>query len=64
MRGRTPCMAIGSGCTVHRWIEDDGRRAASGFKGEADDCVARAIAIASGRRLPARCVPVAIASSR
>lgn len=30
------------------WVEDDGGRAAAGFKGEAGDCVARAVAIASG----------------
>ena len=32
-----------------RFIYNDGGRAAAGFKGEAGDCVARAIAIASGR---------------
>jgi hypothetical protein len=31
------------------FIYDDGGRAAAGFKGKADDCVCRAIAIASGR---------------
>jgi hypothetical protein len=31
------------------WVYDDGGRAAAGFKGEADDCVCRAIAIISGR---------------
>ena len=30
-----------------RW--DDGGRAAAGFKGEADDCVCRSIAIATGK---------------
>jgi hypothetical protein len=30
------------------FVFDDGGRAASGFRGEADDCVARAVAIASG----------------
>ena len=32
-----------------RWIHDDGGRAAAGFKGQADDCVTRAIAIATGK---------------
>jgi hypothetical protein len=32
-----------------RYEHDDGGRAAAGFKGQAGDCVARAIAIASGR---------------
>lgn len=32
-----------------KWTEDDGGRAAAGFRGEADDCVARAVAIASSR---------------
>lgn len=31
------------------FIEDDGGRAAAGFKGQTGDCVARAVAIASGR---------------
>lgn len=31
------------------WRLDDGGRAAAGFRGRADDCVTRAIAIASGR---------------
>ena len=31
------------------WAYDDGGRAAAGFKGEAGDCVTRAIAIATGR---------------
>jgi hypothetical protein len=31
------------------FIEDDGGRKAAGFKGKAGDCVARAIAIASGQ---------------
>jgi hypothetical protein len=31
------------------WVQDDGGRAAAGFKGEADDCVCRAVAIATGR---------------
>lgn len=31
------------------WRYDDGGRAAAGFKGEAGDCVTRAIAIATGR---------------
>lgn len=30
------------------WVYDDGGRGAAGFKGKAGDCVARAIAIASG----------------
>jgi hypothetical protein len=32
-----------------RFIYDDGGREAAGFKGKAGDCVARAVAIASGR---------------
>jgi hypothetical protein len=32
-----------------RYQHDDGGRAAAGFKGSAGDCVARAVAIASGR---------------
>ena len=32
-----------------RFVYDDGGRGAAGFKGHAGDCVARAIAIASGR---------------
>jgi hypothetical protein len=35
--------------TALAWIYDDGGRAAAGFKGEAGDCVARAIAIATDR---------------
>lgn len=31
-----------------KWVYDDGGRAAAGFKGDADDCVTRAIAIATG----------------
>jgi len=31
------------------FVKDDGGRAAAGFKGDAGDCVARAVAIASGR---------------
>ena len=31
------------------WVYDDGGRAAADFKGSARDCVARAVAIASGR---------------
>jgi hypothetical protein len=31
------------------WVANDGGRAAAGFKGKAGDCVARSIAIASGR---------------
>jgi hypothetical protein len=31
------------------WVFDDGGRAAAGFKGAAGDCVARSVAIASGR---------------
>lgn len=34
--------------TALSWVHDDGGRAAAGFKGEAGDCVARAIAIATG----------------
>ena len=30
------------------WVYDDGGRAAAGYRGEAGDCVARAIAIAAG----------------
>jgi hypothetical protein len=33
---------------VTAWIHDDGGRAAAGFKGDARDCVVRAIAIATG----------------
>lgn len=32
------------------WTYDDGGREAAGYKGEAGDCVARAIAIATGQR--------------
>jgi hypothetical protein len=32
-----------------RFVRDDGGRVAAGFKGEAGDCVTRAIAIATGR---------------
>lgn len=31
------------------WVESDGGRAAAGFKGEAGDCVVRAVAIATGQ---------------
>lgn len=31
------------------WVQDDGGREVAGFKGKAGDCVARSIAIASGR---------------
>lgn len=31
------------------WVSDDGGRAAAGYVGRADDCVARSIAIACGR---------------
>ncbi len=31
-----------------KWLYDDGGRAAAGFKGNAGDCVVRAVAIASG----------------
>ena len=31
------------------WTHDDGGRASAGFRGEAGDCVTRAIAIATGR---------------
>ena len=31
------------------WVHDDGGRAAAGFKGDAGDCVVRAIAIAEGQ---------------
>lgn len=30
------------------WVQDDGGRAAAGFRGDAGDCVNRAIAIATG----------------
>lgn len=30
------------------FVFDDGGRAATGFRGQADDCVVRAVAIASG----------------
>ena len=32
-----------------RFVEDDGGRAAAGYKGKAGDCVARSIAIAAGK---------------
>ncbi len=32
-----------------KFVHDDGGRAAAGYKGKAGDCVARAVAIASGR---------------
>lgn len=32
-----------------KWVQDDGGRAAAGFKGAAGDCATRAIAIATGR---------------
>jgi hypothetical protein len=32
-----------------RWVKDDGGRAAAGYKGQAGDCVCRAIAIATGK---------------
>lgn len=32
-----------------KFVKDDGGRAAAGFKGSAGDCVARSVAIASGR---------------
>lgn len=41
--------AFGFGGQIITWIEDDGGREAAGFKGKAGDCVARAVAIASGR---------------
>lgn len=31
------------------WVYDDGGRAVAGFRGKADDCVTRAIAIATGK---------------
>lgn len=31
------------------WVHDDGGRGAAGYKGGADDCVCRSIAIATGR---------------
>ena len=34
------------------WVYDDGGRTAAGFRGSAGDCVARAVAIASGRPYP------------
>ena len=43
-----------------KFIRDDGGRAAAGYKGEAGDCVTRAVAIASGR--PYREVYAALAS--
>jgi len=42
-----------------RWVEDDGGRKAAGFKGDAGDCVTRAIAIAA--ELPYREVYDALA---
>lgn len=35
--------------TGMRWINDDGGRAAAGFKGKAGDCAARSIAIVTGK---------------
>lgn len=35
--------------TTVPWDEDDGGRAAAGFKGDTGDCVTRAISIATGR---------------
>lgn len=35
--------------SVSVWVHDDGGRAAAGYKGDAGDCVTRAIAIATGR---------------
>lgn len=32
-----------------KWVNDDGGRAAAGFKGSAGDCVCRSIAIATGK---------------
>jgi hypothetical protein len=32
-----------------KWVKDDGGRKTAGFKGEAGDCVTRAIAIAAGK---------------
>src|SRR5262249_3654892 len=46
VRGRT--WKWGRGHEM-RFVKDDGGRAAAGFKGEAGDCVTRAIAIATGR---------------
>ena len=40
------------------WVHDDGGRAAAGYKGEAGDCVTRAIAIATG--LPYQAVYVGL----
>lgn len=37
-----------SGYSLCGWIKDDGGREAAGYKGEAGDCVTRAIAIATG----------------
>lgn len=34
---------------MSKWIYNDGGRAQAGFKGEAGDCVARAISIVTGR---------------
>lgn len=42
------------------FVKDDGGRAAAGFKGKAGDCVARSVAIASGR--PYREIYEALAS--
>lgn len=38
-----------SGLSGDAFVRDDGGRAAAGFKGSARDCVARSVAIASGR---------------
>jgi hypothetical protein len=32
-----------------RWVQDDGGRTAAGYRGAADDCVTRSIAIATGK---------------
>jgi hypothetical protein len=45
-----------------RYIEDDGGRAAAGFKGKAGDCVCRSIAIAA--QLPYEDVYAALAKGR
>lgn len=44
----TPRLRCWDGKTQMAWVYDDGGRAAAGFKGRSADCVARAIAIATG----------------
>lgn len=52
------------GVAVKTWVHDDGGRAAAGFKGKAGDCVARAIAIATGQEYLAVYNALAITAGR